>query len=232
MFLTGSLLFHAFIILSGLTAGIWAHILLRVAPDRLMPFGQGWARLALLALRAFCGIRVKIEGMEHIPQGPVILAAQHQSALDTLIWFTRLDKPSYVMKQELSRMPIIGPLLIPSGQIPLDRAGGARALRHLTEQVRAAAAAGRQIIIFPEGTRVAPGERVKLQPGIVSIARATGLSVLPVSTDSGHCWGRNSIRKRPGTVHVKVHPPLPSGLDRAATLTALETVFYGRPTCG
>ncbi|MGC8526324.1 lysophospholipid acyltransferase family protein [Acidiphilium sp.] len=232
MFLAGSLLFHAFIILSGITAGLWAHILLRVAPEKVLPFGQAWARLALGALRVLCGIRIAYEGLENIPDGPVILAAQHQSALDTMIWFTRLPKPAYVMKQELSRLPVLGPLLIPSGQIPLDRSGGAKALRELTERVRAAAAAGRQIIIFPEGTRVAPGTRGHLQPGIVAIARATGLPVIPISTDSGLCWGRNAIRKHPGTVHVRVHPPLPPELDRATMLGALENVYYPSTPCG
>ncbi|CAG4906356.1 unnamed protein product [Acidocella sp. C78] len=232
MFLLGSLLFHAFIVVSGLTAGLWANLLLRISPEKVLPFGQAWARIALRALRALCGIRIVYEGLENIPEGPVILAAQHQSALDTMIWFTQLAKPAYVMKQELSRIPVLGPLLIPSGQIPLDRSGGAKALRDLTERVRAAAASGRQIIIFPEGTRVAPGERTRLQPGIVAIAKATGLPVLPVSTDSGRAWGRNSIRKHPGIVHVQVHPPLPAGLDRAAMLRALEIIFYGETCCG
>lgn len=228
MFMIGSLLFHGFIIVSALTAGVIALVLDRVAPARLLPFGQAWAKLALFALRGFCGISVRIEGLEHLPQGAVILAAQHQSAFDTLIWFTRLNAPAYVMKQELRRMPIIGRLLVPAGQIAIDRTGGAAALRDLIEQCRAAAAAGRQIIIFPEGTRVAPGQRVALQPGIVAIARATGLKVIPVATDSGRCWARDAIRKRPGTIRIKLFPALPQGLDRAAMIAALEVAFYER----
>ncbi|MDD2877819.1 MAG: lysophospholipid acyltransferase family protein [Acidiphilium sp.] len=232
MFLIGSLLFHGFIMISAVTAGIIALGLNRLAPGRLLPFGQAWARLALGMLRAFCGINVVVEGMENLPPGGVILAAQHQSAFDTLIWFTLLDKPSYVMKQELRRLPIIGGLLVPAGQIAIDRAGGARALRDLIEQVRAAGAAGRQIIIFPEGTRVAPGARVKLQPGIVAIARATGLPVVPVATNSGRYWPRDAIRKRPGTIKIRVFPPLAASLDRAAMLAALEACFYERGVCG
>lgn len=226
MFMVGSILFHGFVVISGLVGGLWAHGLRRFAPDRLLPFGRSWVRLALHALRLLCGVDLAITGLENIPPGAVILAAQHQSAFDTLIWFSLLDKPSYVMKQELTRMPIIGPLLIPSGQLALDRHGGAPALRRLTVQVREAAAAGRQIIIFPEGTRVAPGNQVALLPGVVSIARSSGLPVVPVATDSGRCWGRDSIRKRPGTIHIKVYPPLPSGLDRAGMLTALTDIFY------
>jgi 1-acyl-sn-glycerol-3-phosphate acyltransferase len=93
---------------------------------------------------------------------------------------------------------------------------------------RAAGAAGRQVIIFPEGTRVAPGAEVALQPGIVAIARATGLPVVPVATDSGRYWARDAIRKRPGTIRIKLFPALPAGLDRAAMLEALHEAFYQR----
>lgn len=228
----GSLLFHGFIVASAIVAGSIAHGLNRLAPARLLPFGQAWARLALGALRLLCGVDFSVEGLENLPPGGVILAAQHQSAFDTLIWFTLLEKPSYVMKQELRRLPIIGGLLVPAGQIAIDREGGAAALRALTAQVRVAAAAGRQIIIFPEGTRVAPGARVKLQPGIVAIARTTGLPILPVATDSGRYWARDAISKHPGTIRVRIYPQLAEGLDRHAILTALQTTFYDRGVCG
>ncbi|MHB1304678.1 MAG: lysophospholipid acyltransferase family protein [Acidiphilium sp.] len=228
MLLVGSLLFHLFIVASAVVVGLWAHVLRRFAPDRLLPLGQGWSRVAIGVLRLLCGIAVRVEGKENIPPGAVILAAQHQSAFDTLLWFAELEQPAYVMKRELLNLPILGPLLLPAKQIALDRAGGATALRKLVADVQVAAAAGRQIVIFPEGTRVAPGARVELQPGIVSIARATGLPVVPVATDSGRCWGRDTIRKRPGTIHVRIFPPLPDGLDRAGMLAALAHAFYER----
>lgn len=228
MFLVGSLLFHGFIVVSAVTAGLYALVLRLVAPARLLPFGQAWARLALWVLRVVCGVKFEVTGLENLPVGGVILAAQHQSAFDTLVWFTLLDRPSYVMKQELRAMPIVGGLLEPAGQIAIDRAGGATALRALIEQVRAAGAAGRQVIIFPEGTRVAPGATAALHPGIVAIARATGLPVVPVATDSGRYWARDAIRKRPGTIRIKLFPALPAGLDRAAMLAALHAAFYER----
>lgn len=232
MFLIGSALFNITLFGTATLGSLWGHVLLRTAPARMPGFVKSWARLVLGALRLFCGVGVAIEGLENLPRGGMILAAQHQSAFDTLVWFSLLDQPTYILKLELTKLPLFGGLLIPSGHIALDRAGGARALRGLTEQVKKAGAAGRQIVIFPEGTRVAPGRRVVLQPGIVALARATHLPVVPVATDSGRCWGRNAFRKHPGTIRIRVFPALPDGLDRPAMLAALETAFYERGVCG
>ncbi len=230
MFLIGSILFNLTLFGSAALGGLYGHWLKRTAPDRLLGYGQAWARLMLRALRAFCGVGFALHGRENLPPGGVILAAQHQSAFDTLVWLTLLDRPCYILKQELTRLPIFGSLLAPAGQIALDRAGGAAALRHLITQVNEALAAGKQIIIFPEGTRVAPGVRGELQPGIVALARASGVPVIPVSTDSGRYWGRNAFRKRPGTIDIFLHPALPTGLGREAMLTALAQIYYDTKT--
>ncbi len=190
MFLIGSVVFYIILFGSAAIGSVWGHVLRRFAPDRLLPYGQAWARMVLAALRLFCGIRVEVAGLENIPPGGAILAAQHQSAFDTLVWLTMLEKPSYVLKEELTKLPLFGPLIVPSGQIALDRTGGGKALRRLVEKVTGALKAGRQIVIFPEGTRVAPATRGKLQPGIVALARASDAPVVPVSTDSGRLWGR------------------------------------------
>ncbi|HQT87074.1 MAG TPA: lysophospholipid acyltransferase family protein [Acidiphilium sp.] len=230
MFLIGSTLFNLTLFGGAAIAGLYGHWLRRSAPDRLLGFGQGWARLMLGALRAFCGVGFVLRGRENLPPGGVILAAQHQSAFDTLVWLTLLDRPCYILKQELTRLPIFGSLLLPAGQIALDRAGGSAALRHLVKQVSEALAAGKQIIIFPEGTRVAPGVRGALQPGIVALARATGAAVVPVSTDSGRYWARNAFRKRPGVIDITIHPALPVGLGRQAMLDALAHIYYDTHT--
>ncbi len=226
MFLIGSVVFNIILFGSAAIGSVWGHVLRRFAPDRLLPYGQAWARMVLAALRLFCGIRVEVAGLENIPPGGAILAAQHQSAFDTLVWLTMLEKPSYVLKEELTKLPIFGPLIVPSGQIALDRTGGGTALRRLVEKVTGALKAGRQIVIFPEGTRVAPATRGKLQPGIVALARANNAPVVPVSTDSGRLWGKKAFRKRPGIIHIKVWPPLPKDLDREALIANLEKAFY------
>jgi 1-acyl-sn-glycerol-3-phosphate acyltransferase len=183
-----------------------------------------YGRMVLRLLRVTCGIRVQVEGAERLPQGgAALIAAKHQSAFDTMVWFTLLPDTCYVLKRELLWLPIWGWYAWKTGQIAVDRAAGASAMRHLLKSGRQAAADGRQLVIFPEGTRVAPHKRVPYQPGIAALASATGLSVIPVATDSGVYWGRRAFTKRPGTITIAVLPAIPPGLPRAALLRELET---------
>ena len=212
---------------SGLVLSLWGTGLRVVAPQRLTPLAQLWARICLATLRRCCGIKIRVEGLEALPPGGAIIAAQHQSALDILVWLVALPYPALVFKTELRKIPVFGPLLAPAGMIPVDRSGAGPALRKLLQDCRAAAAAGRQVVIFPEGTRVAPGARVELQPGIVALAKAAGVPVLPAATDSGTCWGPRAFAKTPGTVHVKLLPALPAGLSREQVVAELTAVYYG-----
>jgi 1-acyl-sn-glycerol-3-phosphate acyltransferase len=154
--------------------------------------------------------------------GAALIASQHQSAFDTLVWMTLVPAASYVVKQELTRVPGFGPMLVPAGMIPVDRQGGAAALRSLLQATSAAAAAGRQIIIFPEGTRVTPGQIVPLQPGIAAIAHRLRLPVIPVATDSGRCWGKRAFTKHAGTIHIALGAPIAAGTGRDALLSAIQ----------
>ncbi len=198
-------------------------LLLLAAPPRVMQaYARFWCRLSIALLRLICGIRLRITGLEHLPAGAALIAAKHQSALDTLVWPMLLPNFAYVLKRELMRIPFFGWEMRHAGMIPVDRGAGAAAMRALLRDGKAAAAEGRQIVIFPEGTRVAPGARAPYQPGIVALASATGLPVIPVATDSGRAWGRRSFRKLPGTVTVAILPPLPQGLARAELLNRLE----------
>jgi 1-acyl-sn-glycerol-3-phosphate acyltransferase len=189
-----------------------------LAPIRL------WAGLVILMLRLLCGIRVRVTGREHLPAegGAALVAAKHQSAFDTVVWLWLLPDPAYVLKRELLDIPVWGWLARGAGMIAVDRLAGASAMRHLLRAGQAAAAEGRQMVIFPEGTRVPPGERRPYQPGVVALAAATGLPVIPVATDSGLRWGRRAFHKRPGVITVAVLPPLPAGLQRDALLRRLE----------
>lgn len=184
-------------------AGVW------LAPGLAPPIVRLWARLVLGGLRRLCGIGWEVHGLEHLPpEGAALLASRHQSAFDTLVWLLLLPRCTYVLKRELLRIPLFGRLVRPAGQIAVDRDGGATALRSLVREAEAAARAGRQIVIFPEGTRAEPGRLLPLQPGIAAIAARTGLSVIPVVTDSGRLWGRRAFRKHPGVIHIALLPPL------------------------
>jgi 1-acyl-sn-glycerol-3-phosphate acyltransferase len=185
-------------------------------------FAQVWAGLLLDGARVICGIRVVVTGREHLPpDGPLLIASQHQSAFDTLIWLRLVPRVAYVFKAELSRVPLFGPLLIPAGQIPVAR-GGINAVRTLLRGGDRAKADNRQIVVFPEGTRVRPGEDVPLRPGIALLANRTGLPVIPVATDSGLLWGRRAFNKRPGIIHIVIGPPIPPDLPQAEMVAALR----------
>lgn len=199
--------------------------MLAARPPMVIAFVRGWARLMLALLRIVCGIRVEVTGLGNIPPGGVIIAAKHQSAFDTVIWLTLLKSPVYVMKKELGLIPFWGMLARHCGNVTVDRAGGASALKAMVRDSQAALAAGRPLVIFPEGTRSAPGERVPYQPGVAALATATRAPVVPAATDSGLFWGRRAFHKRPGTIHVSVLPPLPPGLPRQALMAALESAI-------
>ena len=177
------------------------------------------------------GIRLQVSGLEHVGSGAALIASRHQSAFDTFVWLTLVPRCCYVLKRELLRIPLFGPLLPLSGMIAVDREGGANALRGLMREGVRAAREQRQIVIFPEGTRAEPGSLLPLQPGVAALAARTHLPVIPVVTDSGRCWGRRAFHKRPGTIHVRdiQADPARNGACSAHVLLGSRTAERG---CG
>ncbi len=196
---------------------------LLLAPRRwVMRFGRFWARCVLALLRAIVGLDGEIRGLEHIPAGPSIIAMKHQSAWDTLILPLILDDFAVVLKRELLFVPFYGWYAARAGSIAIDRRGGAGALRPMVAAARQAAAAGRPIVIFPEGTRTAPGQRLTYQPGVAALYQALGLPVVPAAVNSGLFWGRRSFVKRPGRITLAFLEPIPPGLPRRQMMNELE----------
>lgn len=191
-------------------------------PHGLIRFAIAWARLGLWSARVLCGIRVEVTGWENLPSGPALIASRHQSAFDTMVWFTLLPKCCYVMKMELLRIPLMGRLMSGSGMIAVDREGGAKTIRTLIKEGKRAAEEGKQIVIFPEGTRADPSALLPLQPGVAALAAGTGLPVIPVLTDSGLRWGRRAFHKYPGTIHIVIRPAIAPGLKREALMQRLR----------
>jgi 1-acyl-sn-glycerol-3-phosphate acyltransferase len=194
-----------------------------LAPHRVLGIAVAWARVLLWGARVICGIRWQVVG--ELPTGAALIAPHHESAFDTLVWMTLVPRPAYVMKQELLRIPLFGALTRAAGMIAVDRGGGARTMRSLMRGAARAAAERRQIIIFPEGTRAEPGTVLPLQPGIAALAASTGLSVIPVLTDSGRCWSRRAFRKYPGVIHIVLLPPIAAGTRRQELLRRLEAAL-------
>jgi 1-acyl-sn-glycerol-3-phosphate acyltransferase len=203
-----------------------------------LPFGRGavravadsWARFHSWCAARLLGIRTRVEG--DVPTAPVLVAAKHQSMFETLELITLLDTPAVVMKRELAEIPLWGRLARRYGIIPVDRAGGAGALRRMLRQAEEAIAEGRPIAIFPEGTRVPPGAQPPLQPGFAGLYRALNLPVVPVALDSGRLWPRSFV-KQPGVVTMRFGNPIPPGLKRqdveARVHEAINALEKGEP---
>lgn len=196
------------------------------APSRVPALVRLWARWVLAGARLICGIRIEVTGRARLPaQGPALIASQHQSALDTIVWLTLLPRCCYVLKQELLHIPLYGALIRQTGMIAVDRDAGAAAMRHLLREADRAVREQRQIVIFPEGTRAEPGATLPLQPGIAALAARTRLPVFPVITDSGLHWGRRAFAKHAGVVHIEILPPIAGGTPREALMQALEVAL-------
>ncbi|MBY8829583.1 lysophospholipid acyltransferase family protein [Hephaestia mangrovi] len=178
----------------------------------LIAYAHGWAVFHRWAARLLLGIDTRIEGKR--PSEPALYAAKHQSMFETLELALMLNGPALVMKAELARIPIWGWAARRYGVIVIDRAGAAATMRQMMREARGAIDAGRSIVIFPEGTRVRPGERPPLRAGFAGLYRALGVAVVPVALDSGRVWPRKGA-KRAGTVTFRFGEPVPPGLPRA-----------------
>lgn len=208
----------------GITAliGIAGLPVLLLPRRRAMQFGRFWARCVLALAKAIVGLDGRARGLDRLPSGPCIIAMKHQSAWDTLILPVLLGDPAVIIKRELLWVPFYGWYARRAGSIAIDRKGGAAALRGMVAAARAAAAQGRPIVIFPEGTRTAPGERLVYQPGIAALYQALRLPVVPAAVNSGLFWGRRSFVKRPGRTTLEFLEPIPPGLPRRQFMAALE----------
>ena len=183
---------------------------------------RGWMRTVHWLLEVTVGLTHEVRGLENLPPGPVIFAAKHQSAWDTTIFYCLVVDPAYVLKKELLAIPLYGWYLRRTKMISIDRDGGPAALRAMLRQADEALGAGRSVVIFPEGTRVAPGDRVAYHPGVAALYSRTAAAVVPVAVNSGLFWGRRSFLKRPGTIVLEMLSPMPRGLDRRAFMAELE----------
>ena len=181
-----------------------------------------WARGIRWQLAVIVDVTAEFRGTENLPAGPVVLCAKHQSAWETITLIEYLADPVYVVKKELLWIPLYGWCAWKANSIPVDRRGGVSALKGMVEGVQRALAAGRQVVIFPEGTRTAVGARLPYHPGIAAIAAKVDAPVVPMALNSGLFWGRRSFVKRPGRIIVEFLPAMPRGMKSRAFMQELE----------
>lgn len=211
-----NLLFFGWTLLYALLA--WPFL---IAPRPIvLAVGRTWNRNVFWLVTRVAGIKCEVRGS--VPKGPVVIAAKHQSAFETLALPMILDDPLFVVKRELFLIPVFGWYLARLGYIGIDRSAGAAALRVIVRQAQRALAKGHSIIIFPEGTRVAPGQHREYGPGVAALYAMTEAPVVPVALNSGLFWGRRRFGKASGTVVVEFLPPIAPGLDRRTFMAELE----------
>ncbi|PIW31054.1 MAG: 1-acyl-sn-glycerol-3-phosphate acyltransferase [Rhodospirillales bacterium CG15_BIG_FIL_POST_REV_8_21_14_020_66_15] len=186
-----------------------------------------WGIGVRFLLKWVVGLGWRVEGLENVPPGPCVIAAKHQSAWDTMVFHALLPDPVYVVKKELTRIPFWGWGFYKAGCVVVDRKAGAKALKHLVQGVQVALARGSQVVIFPEGTRTAPDQRLDYHPGIAAVYRDANVPVVPVALDSGLFWGRRAALKYPGEITIKFMEPILPGLDRREFLALLQDRVEG-----
>jgi 1-acyl-sn-glycerol-3-phosphate acyltransferase len=182
---------------------------------------QRWSATLLWGLKAIAGLDYEVRG--EIPKGGVLVAAKHMSMWDTIALYLLLDDAVVVVKRELLNIPFYGWYIHRAGVIAIDRSGHASALRRMAAQGRAAIAAGRPIVIFPEGTRKNPDAPPDYKPGVAGLYAQLGVSCVPVALNSGLFWtGPGGFVKRRGRIFIEFLPAIPAGLKRAEFMRTLE----------
>jgi 1-acyl-sn-glycerol-3-phosphate acyltransferase len=207
IFLRSSLYFLFLLLNTIIIAGLGSLIGWAIPKDKLPLVDSLWSRVNLWGLSRICGLNYRVAGAEHIPQQPCIVLAKHQSAWETIALISLIPgRKSWVLKRELLYVPFFGWIMWYFQPIAIDRKAGKKAIDQIIEQGKARLESGCKIIIFPEGTRVAPGARKRYGVGGAMLAERTGRPVLPIAHNAGVFWRRRDLRKYPGTIDVVIGP--------------------------
>jgi 1-acyl-sn-glycerol-3-phosphate acyltransferase len=199
-----------------------------MVPTLLLPYryllalGKHWGRTNLWLLRVICGVKAEFRGLEKIPPGGLIVASKHQSVWETFALAPHFDSFTFILKRELMWIPFFGWYLWKGRMIPVNRGARGPALAAMTERAKDEVQHGRQIIIFPEGTRRPPGAEPQYKFGVAHLYEKLGVPCLPVALNSGLFWPRRSFRRFPGTVVVQICDPIAPGLEKSEFFARLQ----------
>jgi 1-acyl-sn-glycerol-3-phosphate acyltransferase len=206
-----------------LMVALFTLLLPRRAVLRMAEF---WGRTSVWLLQVICGTRLELRGLQHFSAGrfkePLIFAAKHQSTFETFALLRLFDDYTFIVKRELMWIPIFGWCMAKGRMIPVDRGSGAQALNRMTARARQEIRGGRQLIIFPEGTRRTPDAEPRYKFGVAHLYREIGVPCIPVALNSGLFWPRRKFLRLPGTIVVEFLPPIPPGLDTDAFFKRLQ----------
>ena len=179
-----------------------------------------WSWVVNWLARIIVGIRYRVEGLENLPAGPAIILSKHQSAWETIVFQQIFPPLSFVLKKSLLYIPFFGWGLALFSPIAINRAAGREALKQIEVQGKKRLKTGFWVLIFPEGTRMPPGEMGRFQIGGAWLAVKANVPVVPVAHNAGHCWPKNGFRKYPGEIVVKIGPPIATSGRKAAQVLA------------
>lgn len=214
MLLLRSLIFNAFLYVFTAISSVLAMTIAMTAPRHSPGFARWWSRTWLAAYRGICGVTYQVRGREHLVAGGCVIVMKHQSTWDTFAMFAIFPEPVFVFKSELSHVPFFGWTLLRMGCIPVTRGAGKSALTSMIQGTLAARDRGKQIVIFPEGTRGTIGTEPSYKSGVSHLYHAIGGAFVPVALNSGRLWPRRSFLRPPGTITVEILPVIPPGLTR------------------
>lgn len=199
--------------------GIW---LLLCPRSWVRGYYRLWLALVFGGLRVICGLRYVVEGRENIPEGGALIASKHQSMMETQAFWQILPDPAIILKKELAYLPFFGWFAVKLGNIVVDRGAAAKALRKMLGDARRWAADGRQILIFPEGTRMPPCETAEFKPGVAGLYSAMKAPCVPVALNTGHFWAGKGITRKPGVATIRFLEPIAPGLPRDEFMAVLK----------
>ena len=191
----------------------------------ILSFVRFWARSNNWLLRTVCGITFELRGLDRIPPGALLIASKHQSLWETFALVPLFADPAFILKRELMWLPFFGWYARKAQMIPVDRGARSQALAAIGARASIELARGRQIVIFPEGTRRPPGAEPKYKYGVVHLYAESGVACLPIALNSGLFWPRRSIRRNPGTIVAEFLDPIPPGLDKQVFFECLQQVI-------
>ncbi len=193
----------------------------------IISIAKNWGRTSIWLMRIVCNTRVEYRGLEKIPKGPLLVASKHQSAWETFALLQFFDEPLYILKRELKWLPLFGWYLSKADMIGVDRNAGGKTLLKMAQRAREEVLRGRQLIIFPEGTRTAVGAPPRYKAGVSQIYVDCGVTCIPVALNSGLFWPRRTFLRYPGTLVIEFLDPIASGLTRDEFTKRVSTVIEG-----
>lgn len=209
-----SLTFNAFLYVFTALCSVAAMLIAVLRPGQSAAFARGWSHAWLKVYEIVCGVSYEVKGREHLPAGGCIIAMKHQSTWDTFAMFAIFPEPVFVFKRELARIPFFGWTLLRMGCIPVERGAGKAALESMIEGTVAACSHGKQVVIFPEGTRGVVGQAPAYKTGVSHLYHAIDYPFVPVALNSGLLWPRRRFLRPPGIITVEILAPIPPGLHR------------------